>query len=580
MEDLSYSEILKRNSEFKLLNANSDFYDIAVISNTTVNLFKEILEYSLAINNINTKVQIGDYDNIIQDSLKFSQSNAVFVFWEVCNLTEGLQHEIELFDDNRLSELLNKVELEIALVFENLKSTSLVLFNSFSSAAFSHSNIKSNKLEWLTFKLNDYFDNNCPKNVKRIELNKIISKIGIERSIDYRFFYSSKSLYKIDFYKTYVEQTIPLLLAVNGKTKKALIFDCDNTLWNGILGEDGFDGIDMSAHSKSGKIFREIQNIALSLSEQGVLLGVCSKNNKSDVDEVILNHDDMLLSNEVLTIKKVNWLDKATNLREMADELNIGLDSFVFVDDSSFEVNLIREQLPEIKVLQVPNRLHDYPKLLRDNLKLFYNLSYSTEDQDKRKMYKKQVIRESAKAEFNSIGDYLKSLELKVNVYMDDTSIISRMSQMTQKTNQFNLTTIRYTENDIQNFIECSKTKVIAWSVSDKFGDNGITGLCIIKLEKAILRAEIDTFLMSCRIIGRNVEFAIMDFLMNYLSELNISLVSAKYVPTKKNIQVDEFYKKNSFINGKDSDGGICYELVLEHYQHNNINYISIDNGK
>ena len=142
MENLTYTEILKRNSELRLLNEKSEAYKIAVISNTTVNQFKEILEYSLQRNNVYANVQVGDYDNIIQDSLKFNQTNAVLVFWEVSNLIEGLQHEIELFDDKKLNNLLNKVELEIALVFENLKNTSLVIFNYFTSIAFSNSNIK------------------------------------------------------------------------------------------------------------------------------------------------------------------------------------------------------------------------------------------------------------------------------------------------------------------------------------------------------------------------------------------------------------------------------------------------------
>ena len=580
MENLTYTEILKRNSKLRLLHNNSEAYKVAVISNTTVNQFKEILEYSLQINNIHTEVQVGDYDNIIQDSLKFNQTNAVFVFWEVSNLIEGLQHEIELFDDKKLNNLLNKVELEIALVFENLKNTSLVIFNYFTSIAFSNSNIKKNNLDWLASKLNEYLDSNSPKNVKLIDLERRISKIGIERSIDYRFFYSSKSLYKIDFYKVYVEHIKPLLLSSNGKAKKALIFDCDNTLWKGILGEDGFDGIEMSAFTKNGKIFREIQNIALSLSKQGVILGVCSKNNKSDVDEVISDHGDMLLTNDILTIKKVNWKDKATNLRDMAEELNIGLDSFVFVDDSSFEINLIKEQLPEVKVLQVPTRLHDYPNLLRNNLALFYNLSYTKEDKNKREIYKKQVIRESSKKEFTTIDDYLSSLALKINIYIDDKSNIPRMSQMSQKTNQFNLTTKRYTEKDIENFIDCSKTKVFAWSVSDKFGDNGITGLCIVKLDSINQNAEIDTLLMSCRVIGRNIELSIMDYLMNYLKNLQFRMVLAKYIKTLKNIQVNKFYKNNSFKIINEIDKETHYELMLDLYQEHNIKYIKLENGK
>jgi FkbH-like protein len=394
-----------------------------------------------------------------------------------------------------------------------------------------------------------------------------------------RYYYSSKALYTIDFFKAYAEYVKPFIISANGKAKKALIFDCDNTLWKGILGEDGFDNIEMSTHTKDGNIFAEIQSMALAINKQGILIGLCSKNNPGDVDEVIQSHPDMQLRDEHITINKSNWSNKVTNLKEIATELNIGLDSLVFVDDSSFEVNLISEQLPEITVLQVPERLYEYPKMLRGNLELFYNLSLTAEDQNKIKMYKQQVKRESIKKEFTDIEDYLASLELKMTIFEDDESIIPRMSQMTQKTNQFNLTTKRYTEGDVRNFIDDLDSNVYAFSVADKFGDSGVTGLCIVSANSKNESAEIDTLLMSCRIIGRNIEYAFMDHVIGKTKEKKISVMKAKYIKTRKNEQVKEFYDKCSFDLVDQNESVREYSLETKNYETKNLNYIEVING-
>ena len=387
MRDLKYSEILKLNKELGSC-LTIDTYNISVFSNITVNQLKEICEYSLRVANVNAGVKIGDYDNIVQDSLKYKDSNLVIVFWELCNIIDGLQFKIELFDDQEIDSIVEKTKSEIDLVFKNLQNTSLVLFNKFSSIQFSGLSINETKLEKLSAQLNQYLADNVPENVKLIDLEKVIARVGVNSSLDLRYYYSSKALYTIDFFKVYAEHIKPYIMSANGKSKKAIIFDCDDTLWKGVLGEEGFDGIEMSSPTRDGAIYSEIQSIALALNKQGILIGLCSKNNSADVDEVIKSHTDMQLHDEHITIKKVNWSDKVTNLREIAGELNIGLNSLVFVDDSSFEVNFIKDQIPEITVLQVPDRLYNYPKMLRENLGLFYNLSFTWEDKQKIEIYK------------------------------------------------------------------------------------------------------------------------------------------------------------------------------------------------
>jgi len=579
IKNLKYSEILKTNTKLGS-NINSNSYNISVLSNTIINQIKEILEYVLRNENINANVRIGDYDNIIQDSIKYKNSNIVIIFWELCNIIDGLQYKIELFDDEQFEAILKKTKSEIDLTLKNLNKTSLVLFNKFTSMPFSSSNIRKSTLEKLADQLNQYLEGKIQANVKLVALEKVIASVRVEKSLDLRYYYSSKALYTIDFFKAYTEYVKPYIMSANGKAKKALIFDCDNTLWKGILGEDGFDNIEMSSRTKDGAIFSEIQGIALDLNKQGILIGLCSKNNPKDVDEVINSHPDMKLREEHITIKKSNWSDKVTNLRQIAKELNIGLDSLVFIDDSSFEVNLIKEQLPEITVLQVPERLYEYPKMLRENTGLFYNLSLTEEDKKKIGMYKQYVKRENVRKEFTNIDDYLTSLELKMTIYEDNETIIPRMSQMSQKTNQFNLTTKRYTEGDIRNFILSNWTKVFAFSISDKFGDSGVTGLCIINIDTTNKTADIDSFLMSCRIIGRNIEYSFMDYLMDFLKYNKIENVTAKYTTTYKNEQVKEFYDKCSFSLIEFYDKTKKYELVVENYKPKKLKYIEINYGK
>lgn len=579
MKELKYSEILKLNKEIGT-NLKSNPYNITVLSNIIIHQIKEILEYPLRSEGINANVEIGDYDNIVQDSKKYQDSNIAIIFLELCNIIDGLQFKIELLNDDQLDEILEKTKSEIDLVLQNLEKTSLVLINKFTSLHFCSFNIRKNNLEELADQLNKYLENKISVNVRLVDLEKMITNVRGGNSLDLRYYYSSKALYTVAFFKAYAEYIRPFIMSANGKAKKALIFDCDNTLWKGILGEDGFDNIEMSSRTKDGAVFSEIQAMALALNKQGILIGLCSKNNPGDVDEVIETHPDMQLRDEHITINKSNWSDKVSNLKEIAQELNIGLDSLVFVDDSSFEVNLIREQLPEITVLQVPERLYEYPKMIRENIGLFYNLSFTAEDRKKIEMYKHQVKRETVKKEFTNIEGYLASLELKMTIHLDDESIIPRMSQMSQKTNQFNLTTKRYAEGDIKSFIEIDDSVVFAFSVSDKFGDSGVTGLCIINFDTINKTADIDTFLMSCRIIGRNIEYAFMDYIIDMIKEKKINVIKTKYIKTPKNEQVKEFYDKCSFSLTESCDSVRNYTLDINNYKSRQLNYIEVVNGK
>jgi len=574
MKDLKYSEILRLNKELEDV-VKLDPYNISLLSNVVVHQGKEIIECQLRVDGINANIKLGDYDNIVQDSNRQEKIDATIIFWELANLIDGLHYKIDLLSEVEVDELEQRVESEIEFALKNLKNSPLVIINQFTSLFFSSSNIRNNKLEDLAQRLNFYLTSFLQPNLQLINIDKVISSVNIGESFDQRYYYSSKAPYSVSFFRAYAEFIKPIFMSTNGKAKKALIFDCDNTLWKGILGEDGINNIDMSAKTKDGAIFKEIQSIALSLSKQGIIIGLCSKNNPEDVNDVLANHPDMVLQDNHITIKQVNWSDKVTNIKKISKKLSIGLDSLVFVDDSPFEVNLVKEYLPDVTILQVPEILYEYPQMIRKNLGLFYNSSHSTEDGKKTEMYREQKQREDVKSEFSGIDDYLASLELKVTIFNNDESLIPRMSQLTQKLNQFNLTTKRYTESEIKNMVLSSNVEIFAFSLKDKFGDYGVTGLCIINLHEKNI-AVIDNFLMSCRVIGRSVEYVFMDFIVNSLIQNKFKEIKSEFVKTKKNMQVEQFYDNCSFMHLKVEGLTRYYKLDICDFKKSGINYIEV----
>lgn len=577
MDNLKYLNILQQN-KVMFEEVKGTPYRVTVLSNVIVNSIKELLEYILHINQINPIVELGNYDNVLQDSAKCTDSNLIIIFYNTQNIVGSMSSFFEDIPDEAYNNIKEKVCSEIDIIFENLKNSPSVIFNLFSTEDFETSFLLKSKIELLIFELNEYLNKKKPINVTLVDIDKVISHIGIKQAIDARLYHSSKAPYTLALLKNYVSAIEPIILRNTGKLKKAIIFDCDNTLWKGILWEDGPDNIDMSVSSHEGSIYNTIQRIAVFLSNHGVIVGLCSKNNEPDIFEVFTKHPDIILKNDFITISKINWEDKATNLRSIASELNIGLDSIVFVDDSAFEINLIKEQIPEILTLQVPTAIYEYPNFLLKNVYKYFNLSENSEDSKKTEIYKQQFIRKNFKKEFATLDEYLSSLNISLSIFIDELSLIPRIAQLTQKTNQFNLTTKRYTENQILNFMNNSEDHVFAISVKDKFGDNGLTGVCIIrKNPENNSDAIIDTFLMSCRIIGRNIEFAIMDFILHWLTNHNYISSSAEFILTKKNIQVECLYDELGFSFISSTEGSKKYSLKLSDYNKEKIKYITVE---
>ncbi|MEI6268141.1 MAG: HAD-IIIC family phosphatase [Methylococcaceae bacterium] len=577
MKEMKLTEIIGQNQALGRSLSKKLEYKLAVLSNIMVPQVREIMELMLRREEINAVVEFGDYDNIVQDSTKFTGHNAILIFWELANLVDGLQYKIELMDKGEVDLLTEKIISEIDLTLSNLGKTSLVLMNRFSTLLFNSTQIRKNNFDYIAEQLNSYLDENNASNMIIIDIDKIIADVSVLKCADWRFYYSSKSLYTVEFFKAYAKFVRPIFMSACGKAKKALIFDCDNTLWKGILGEDGHDGIKMSALMPEGVVYEEVQSIAVKLAKQGVIIGICSKNNASDVDEVINNHSDIKLSDKHIVIKKVNWQSKLDNLISMAHELNVSLESFVFIDDSAFEINHIRAELPLVTTIQVPKTTYLYPSIIRDNSNLFFSLAHTSEDIQKATMYKEDALRREVKVRFGNIEEYLSSLELKVTIFENNEELFPRTAQLTQKTNQFNLTTKRYVESEIRAHIMNSAGIHFAFSVVDKFGDCGVVGVIIVNVVGVV--AEFDSFLMSCRVIGRNVEYTVTDWVIARLKEKGIKEVRAKYRRTQKNEQVSTFYDSLGFAQASSDSEGKYYVLEVEKYLAKNINYIEVKNG-
>lgn len=573
-DSCSYAQLLELNNTLE-----KQIFDgrvaISVFSNITVNQLAEPLQCRLRIAGLDSAIHFGNHDNIVQESFSEEQAQIVIVFWEAFNFTNNLSDRIAYWNDEQLNDLETRIKAEISIVLTNLSSKSLIIFNSFHTTTFNF----PDQLKYKSFigDLNQYLYGFRLPNTYIIDVSEIFIEKGIDQLVDNKFFYSFLAPYKIDFFKYYSNKIAPVILANCGKRKKAIIFDCDNTLWGGILGEDGLDNIKISKDTPEGKVFHDVQSMARQLSERGVIVGLCSKNNDYDVKEAFANHPHQVLRQEHIAIAKCNWQDKVTNLKEIARELNIGIDSIIFVDDSAFEINMVKEQLPEVEVIHVPENIFDFPPMFAKRLTPFFNLSITKEDKSKAQAYQEQSKREQIKASFENIDDYLKALDIEISLKLNDEQSLARYSQLTQKTNQFNLRTVRYTEQDIRNLLLSETHDLFSISVRDKFGESGITGLCILKYDTHA--AFIDTFLLSCRIIGRKIEFKMMNSIIEYLIQQNVQFLHAEYKRTAKNELAQNFLENCGFVAIGISDSVKRYNMELNRWEKKDVPFIALESS-
>jgi len=397
--------------------------------------------------------------------------------------------------------------------------------------------------------------------VTLLDMEQLMLDSGRRHFFDHRLWYASTFPFSPEGCFRFALACSDIAASLYPPRAKVIALDADNTLWGGVLGEDGVDGIELGPEYP-GRAFIDFQKRLISYQQRGFLLVLCSKNNPQDVDEVLREHPHQLLRHEHFVAERVNWLPKTDNLKSLAGELNLGLDAFIFVDDSDHECAAVRHSLPEVEVVQVPSRANEIPFCL-DSLARLEITSLTAEDLEKTAMYAREKRRKSRLAELTaeggSVDDYLLSLEMCMTVRVDSASHLPRLAQLTQKTNQFNLTTRRYTEQDIARMIDDPGTSVYQFSLADTFGDSGVVGLAIITRDNQG-RADIDSFLMSCRVIGRSAELAFLSRIIDCLEAEGVETLTARYIPTRKNAPVANFLDDAGFETMENGD----HRLELE----------------
>ena len=391
------------------------------------------------------------------------------------------------------------------------------------------------------------------------DLSSLQNQVGKSNFFHTSVYINTEMVLGIDILPEVASKTIDLIAAMEGKFKKCLILDLDNTLWGGIIGDDGLENIQVGSLG-IGKAFTEFQYWIKKLKNRGIILAVCSKNTESVAKEPFEKHPDMLLKLEDFAVFVANWENKADNIRYIQSILNIGFDSMVFLDDNPFERNIVRENIPGITVPELPEDPADYLEYLYP-LNLFETISFSTEDVERTTQYQIEAKRNILQKSFTNEADFLKSLNMVSLVEPFNKFNSPRVAQLSQRSNQFNLRTIRYTEADIEILAVDNKDyHTFSFTLEDKYGDNGLVCVIILKTENK-KRLFIDTWLMSCRVLKRGMEHFVLNTIVNYAKEKGYSTVKGEYIPTAKNEMVKDHYLKLGF-----QQAGMVWELDISAY--------------
>lgn len=463
-------------------------------------------------------------------------------------------------EDETMAEI-EDFKTKLQLIVDKLRPGNLLIFT-LDGRYLPPWQLSSNSVSQSISKFNnDLYDLEASsERIKVIKISDFLNRFKVDQIVDMKYYYLSKIIISPLISPAFQGWFGTVLKAINGQRKKCLVLDLDNTLWGGVLGEDGLEGIKLG-NSYPGNCFLDFQKQLLEAKRNGVLLTLLSKNNEEDVWHAFDKHPDFALKKDDFAAFRVNWNNKATNIREIAEELNIGVDSLVFIDDNPVERALVKQLEPEVTIPDFPDqpyKLVNFFQHVYENHFLSYRLT--AEDQAKTEQYKANSARSKVSTAFGSIEEYLLSLNTTISIDKADTFNIPRIAQLTQKTNQFNLTTKRYTEPEISD-LNNKGNLVFCASVSDRFGDNGITAVGIVLLNGHA--ASIDSYLLSCRILGREIESALIRVVLNYLFENGIHTIESKYIPTLKNRQTEAFYDKLGFIPTVHPDGKKDYTLNM-----------------
>lgn len=554
MEKLELSNLLKAIRKFEKESVDDNQgLRIAVIGSTALQYFVKFIKYALHHEGINCSIFEGEYDSIrfevFEDNsqLYAFKPNIVIVLPYATDLKKypkllASKDEIESLSNqvisyyksvwNNISKIDKVNILQANFVLPPIKELGNLEFQ-----------IESSKGSFIR-EVNQKLNQEKPSNVIIVDADALSNNIGKYNWFNYSAYYLNKAPVSLEYMPEFVDLFVQEIKALNGNTKKCLVLDLDNTLWGGVVGDVGFDGIQIDPNNAVGEAFRAFQSYCLNLKRKGVILAVCSKNELEIAKEPFLKNENMILKLDDISCFVANWENKAENLKAISQQLNIGTDSFVFFDDNPAEREIVKQYLPEVRVIEVPNDPALYV-LQMEKEHPFEWLQITKEDLVRSQSYLENKERMAMQEKFVNYTEYLQALDMKGGVYQTTDSEVSRFAQLINKSNQFNLRTIRYTEADIHNFIADKNTVCLYAKLSDSFSNYGIISCVILKFKGDT--CFIDTWVMSCRVLKRTVENMMFAKILAVANEHNCSRVLAEYLQTKKNKMVENYYDSLGF---------------------------------
>ena len=546
------------NKFIELDNEHKNHTNIAFLSSFTINGLSETVQVKCNEKKIYCDTYVGSYNQFSQEILNLKSKlynfspNLTFLILDLRSVLGDLFFFPYSYTEKEKKELINSKlnELfEIITFFVKNSNSKLVLtnFNSPSYSSYGIASMKSNfnlkdMVLYMNKKLQEFSINQ--NSIFIFDFDAFVSKFGEKNVFNYQNYFFGDIKIDLDYIPYFANELIPYIIAQLGISKKCIVLDLDNTLWGGTVGEDGFDGIKLGPQLP-GNTYLEFQKNLKALKNRGIILAINSKNNFNDAIQVINEHPNMILRKEDFSSIMINWNNKVSNMYEIAQELNIGLDSIVFFDDDPVNRELMRTSLPDILTVELPKDSSEYVNTLHE-LPEFSMFEITDEDSKRSEMYAQQQIRKEFEISTPNLEDLLRNLSLELTIKKSNNFTNPRISQLILKTNQFNLTTKRYTAEDILNFTNDENIIVGCAQVKDKFGDHGITGVFIIK---KLNSSEwfLDTFLLSCRIIGREIEKGILNYIINEAKKNGIKIIKSQYVRTEKNTPIQDFLPNCGF---------------------------------
>ncbi|MFW9788411.1 MAG: HAD-IIIC family phosphatase [Candidatus Thorarchaeota archaeon] len=552
-----------------------DTLSLAVIGSTTLEPLAACLDVKTRLEGFQTTTFVGGFNTYRQEALDQksplykAEPDVVVLSVDAGSVLDQLFEAsfVRASEKERTDLQKNLVNSVVSVVDVLEKRTSaIILVNNFIVPVFSPLGIVDNKqktglkkfIQGANAALAEQFIKS--NQVFIVDLDSISGDYGKSRVLNWNIWYRGSVPFSEEFTPILADEYLRYIRALRGKTKKCIVLDLDNTLWGGIIGEDGLEGIKLS-NTSPGIEYVDFQRGLLSFYNRGVILAICSKNNYDDAIKVFQEHPYQVLKEEHFAAMRINWQNKAANIAELAKEINIGLDSMVFFDDNPVERAQISLAHPDVLVVDLPKNPRLYRETL-ENLKVFDVLSLTKEDMARGEMYVGKRKRAELEQSAESIEDFLRTLDLKVKIQPVNDFDTPRVVQLIGKTNQFNLTTRRYTEADVRQFRDDQNVIVYSMAVTDKFGDEGVVGVAIVKMKDDDWW--IDLLLMSCRVIGRSVETALLARVVADARAAKAKRIIGEYKPTKKNPPAADLYEKHGFGMPTESNGGKTWILNLD----------------